>query len=930
MVRIDGVKTTYLGLQEKTPQAKKLQADNSSTPQIKELTSVKYPIGVNIPLEYTKLGIEKLSSGQEIHNYKLSNGLRVAIIPMEKNTTVLRTFVNTGAINEDEKQRGISHFLEHMAFNGTYGNDGYKKLSTGDVFRIVGKIGGSTNACTNFALTDYYIQAPIFYDTDLEEIIKIQGAMMNNLSLPDSMIEKERGPVISEINMYSDFPDTLAYNAAVKNLYNLETNSPDYIAGTTDNIKNLSRDDVMNYYKQNYHPANMFTTLAGDVEPDEAIKLIAKSFNSKPEAIQPQKVNKLMPIEKPIRVDFVSDKTIDATGALIFNGPSNNNLKDNIIMDFLANILFGNSNSYIKKHTLDSSIKAGFLNEKVSTNPNDGRIVCIQFSADNKDVENALEIFYSELGNFETPSKADVENIKKSLLIKHEKMCKDPYAILQLLGDTHFSTGDNSILKLEEVIKSITAEDISRCAKKYFDLNKVSIAIVHPTDKSENKGNVSFTGRKQRQIFNPEKIKTYKFNNNFDAVSYETNGDYRDIAIILESEKLPPQKPGTALILDEILQNGTKDFSRQEIDTLLSSNLIKNSISANSKEIIISTSCNKSDIKTALSIADVQLYSPNFSEEAFEKAKENIKTWATSRKTYADGLVYKEAYPKNNALDDKDAILASIDSITLDDVKNLHAALLKNSTGQVGFSCGENDSEYKEKVLSFINGLEKVTPKTFNTGEDFTPTNETKVLTHENSNSQADIILGYKYNRSGNLRDSVIFDLLGATLNKMLFNDLREKQQLAYSVYCDSLRADTKNEMLVCGILTTTKDESTGETSYHNVQKSIDGFHKLINDIRNGDFSDEDFESVKLQMKANLLECSDSDSASIFILTTAQTSPYGTLVANKKLALIDTIKKEDIIAAADHIFQNKPLYGITANKETLEYNKDYFALLKTK
>ena len=143
-------------------------------------------------------------------------------MPMETNSTVIRTFVNTGAINEEESQRGISHFLEHMAFNGTSGEDGYKKLSTGDVFRIVGNIGGNTNACTNFALTDYYIQAPIFYDTDLEEIISVQGAMMNNLALPESMIEKERGPVISEINMYSDFPEMLAYNEALKNLYGLK------------------------------------------------------------------------------------------------------------------------------------------------------------------------------------------------------------------------------------------------------------------------------------------------------------------------------------------------------------------------------------------------------------------------------------------------------------------------------------------------------------------------------------------------------------------------------------------------------------------------------------------------------------------------------------------------------------------------------------
>ena len=168
MIRFDKVnQPVFNGVELK----KNISASTTEPPftssEIKELPSIQHPTTVNIPCGYTKMGIEKLDNGQEIHNYKLANGLRVSILPMDTNTTVIRSFVNTGAINEIDSQRGISHFLEHMAFNGTNGSNGYKKLATGDVFKLVSNIGGYTNAATNFALTDYFIQAPIFFDSDL-------------------------------------------------------------------------------------------------------------------------------------------------------------------------------------------------------------------------------------------------------------------------------------------------------------------------------------------------------------------------------------------------------------------------------------------------------------------------------------------------------------------------------------------------------------------------------------------------------------------------------------------------------------------------------------------------------------------------------------------------------------------------------------------
>ncbi|MCD8377685.1 MAG: insulinase family protein, partial [Candidatus Gastranaerophilales bacterium] len=288
---------------------------------------------VSIPARYTKTGVETLSNGQEVHCYKLNNGQQVYIAPKESAGTILNTYVNTGSMNEKDSERGISHFCEHMAFNGTKGNDGYMKLGAGDVFRQVADMGGYTNASTNFAETNYTISAPLFNDDDFEKMVKIQASMMNNLEMSDNMVDKEHAPVTSEINMYSDMPDNIALNLAIKNLYNINTTSDDVVAGTVDNILNIDSKKVMDYYKNNYYPANMTTVVTGDVEPDEAIEIIAKNFRGENPKKPDRKNEPLKPIEKTIRKDIFSNKAVATTGFVCFNGPANNDFKDGMVIN---------------------------------------------------------------------------------------------------------------------------------------------------------------------------------------------------------------------------------------------------------------------------------------------------------------------------------------------------------------------------------------------------------------------------------------------------------------------------------------------------------------------------------------------------------------------------------------------------------------------
>ena len=931
MIRFDGIQKILpvnTGVNFKTEtETNKVSASKVG---ITELPNIKTPLNINIPSSYTKLDVKTLDNGQEIHNYKLSNGLRVSILPMDTNSTIIRTFVNTGAINENDKQRGISHFLEHMAFNGTNGSDGYKKLSTGDVFRLVGNIGGSTNAATNFALTDYYIQAPIFNDSDLEEIISIQGAMMNDLELSNSMIEKERGAVISEINMYTDFPETYAYNLALKNLYNLDTTSDDYVAGRVENIKNLTQENVREYYKNNYHPANMYTTLAGDVNPDEAIKLIAKHFHTTPKNPLNKKVNSLKPTEKSIRRDIVSPKAHETTGYIFFNGPENRDLKNSIIIKFLDILLLGNSYTPITEPFINDSTIINMGGEKISTRPEDNQAVYFEFTTLDKDAEKPLNVIFDAIANFKTPTDEELNLVKKQLINILDKQLQTPEGILDILGTSHFNTGDCSIADYKKTIQSITADDITNCVNKFFNLNKASIAVVHPQKDINNtidKSNINFKGFKEKRLLKPENIGVYTLNNNYDVAAYNTKSDFRYLNFELYCEEKPDIIPGTDVILDYILSEETKKFPKKTLEQLLSKHLITNKISVHDDSIIIKTNSNKEDMDVALAILKEQLLNPNFTQENLEKAKKQIKKVSEVIEPDSQSLIEDHALANLKNYYNKEEVLANIDKISLEDVKKLYKYILENGTGTVTFTTNENDSEYTKNILENITTLPTSKVKTFKDEDNYEQIKEPTVLTYKTNNAQADISIGYKYKTNYNLRDKVIFSILDGLLTKIAFNDLREKQQLAYSVYTNNKTYDYKNGIFYCNILTTTEDDQTGEQLYENVENSILGYQKLINDIKSGNFTDEEFEAAKLEYKGELLRAHESNKIKIQTIKNGLTSRYGALKGNYEYTMIDKITKDDIINAANYIFDQEPIYSVTANKNTLDENQKFFEKL---
>ena len=172
--------------------------------------------------------------------------------------------------------------------------------------------------------------SPIVDDKSLKQIIEMHADMLVNPLFPSDMVEKEKGPVTSEISMVNDDITNNALNDLVRNLFQINSKSENLVADSIETVNNITRDDVYNHWKTHFTPDNMYTVLTGDFNPNDAIEIIAKNFTT-PKVEDADKYRKkevLTPTQKSIRCDYISPNSNSTNVFCGFAGALPENFKD--------------------------------------------------------------------------------------------------------------------------------------------------------------------------------------------------------------------------------------------------------------------------------------------------------------------------------------------------------------------------------------------------------------------------------------------------------------------------------------------------------------------------------------------------------------------------------------------------------------------------
>ena len=885
-----------------------------SRPQINQINNITPDFNIKVPQKYTKISVDKINNELEVHNYKLANGYKVSIIPMEGSPSVVKTFVNVGSMNETKDIKGISHFLEHMAFNGTNGENGHIKLETGDSFKKIDEIGGWANASTNYAITDYVNSSHLLEDKDLETQIKVISAMAEDLKLSEEMIKKEKGPVCSEINMIMDNPQTVAMDQTVRTLFNIKNPADEMVGGSVRHIQNLTRKDVMDYYNKYYTPDNTNIVISGDVNPDEVIELVAKNFTSTKRFNSKRFDEKLSPIKTSVRKDFISDKTNSSEIILGFTGPKNNEVKEKILLDLAIEYLTS-YNSGLEKNLKKYNTGVFIDYEKISSNPNSPVFTYMGLTTSDKNTEKVLKTIFETVQNHEPVSEEILENLKDKRITSRENALEYSESVNTMVGNAVLNGTPESVTKYNDILKSITVEELNNAINKYFDLSKTAITVIHPSEKSE----ISFKGKIRKPI-DENKIEEVNLDNNFKVALYNTKSNNINFLVDLRTKPFD-RIPGVSAVLDEIYGMGTSDMTEEEFKLFKEKNNLDIFAGCSSDGIFGASMRNKNP-ELGVSTLQKLIYNPRIDEETLSKAKNSIKDRLARMQDTAGILYFNYDAERNPYACSDSEILANIDKITVDDVKNFHKQLLERTSGTVRANIPNGDTNVREFVLNAVKSMPVTQIHDNEKTIVYKPDEKTVLLTKANKNSQADISQIYRYKISDTIKEDATAELMNSILSGSsigLFDVLREKQHLAYAVHSYLNRIGDRGEV-VLNILTTTDNKDIGEISYDNVQKSLDGFQNQINELIAGNFTDKDLENEKRRLKAILLE-NESANAKLHSLTI--NSKHGLMRNNLVYNEIDNITKEDITEFAKKVFANKPVTAIVASQDTLDANKEY-------
>ena len=203
---------------------------------------------------------------------KLPNGLRILLVPMVGNKTVtVMSLVQTGSKYETKKITGLSHFLEHMMFKGTM-----KRPTALAITSELDGLGAECNAFTGQEYTGYYVRGLAEHT---EQFIDVIADIYQNPTFPKAELEKEKGVIVEEINMYHDMPDEIADEQLMELMYG-DTPAGWNIAGTTEVVRSMKQSNFIRYVSDHYTATATTIVISGGIDTLKTTNLIKKYFKS--------------------------------------------------------------------------------------------------------------------------------------------------------------------------------------------------------------------------------------------------------------------------------------------------------------------------------------------------------------------------------------------------------------------------------------------------------------------------------------------------------------------------------------------------------------------------------------------------------------------------------------------------------------------------
>ena len=545
----------------------------------------------------------------------LKNGLTVLIRESHGSKVVSsQVLVKTGSIYEGQSMGGgLSHYLEHVVSGGTT-----SEFTETQFKGRLQAIGGAANAYTSYGHTVYFVNTTREHH---KEALSLLLAYVNDCQFNETEYQREKGVILQEFQMGENDPTRQLWYLFMKTAYRKHpVRYP--VIGEKEIFLKMDKEDLIAHYRRWYTPENMVVSIAGDVDKEEVLKTVldlAGSLKSAPDPpyVLPEEPFQLIPfrVEKSFPIARITQAQIGFRTVALTD-------PDLYPLDLLAVVMGDGRTSRLYQTVRDNmglvlSIRAGSWTPAFAR----GQFI-VSMDLEYEDLSKAIDAVWNELSDIQKNSvtKEALERAKQKVVADHifDQESVESQAIQLALdwvgtGDPYF--GDNYVSRIREV----TREDVMRVAKKYFQRNRMTIAVIKPPGVASKARGLSSPdpGLQQtaHKIILPNRM-TLLLKRNAAApivtLKFMVKGGLR-----FE----PVEKAGISHFMASLLTKGTKNRSKIEIAKAVED--LGGSIGSSSGQNVVSVSVSvlREHLDIALDLLSDVLLHPTFPETEIRKQR---------------------------------------------------------------------------------------------------------------------------------------------------------------------------------------------------------------------------------------------------------------------------------------------------------------------
>lgn len=426
---------------------------------------------VTLILAFT-LTASALTRVEDVETFTLENGMKFIILEDHSIPNAnMYFFYKVGSRNEYPGITGLSHFFEHMMFNGA------KKYGPKMFDRVMEAAGGANNAYTTENITAY---TDWFPTSSIEIMFDLEADRIGNLALDDKMVESERGVVHSEYTTGRENSNFRLLQEQVKGAAFLAHPYRWTVIGYESDILNWKKSDLQQYFDTYYAPNNVVVVMAGDITTAQVKKLAEKYLSPIPARKPPRKVHTVEPPQMGEKRVWVHKKVSSPNLMIAYHVPQTGG-EDYYALAILNSILSsGRSSRFYSSLVSDQQLALqvfSYIPEAMDPT------LCYIYAVCAKGVdEDTLEAaIYKEIDRVakEGVTERELQKVKNKLLVNFYNAMETINGKANTIGTFEVFHGTyKKLFDAPKEYEKVTVDDIQRVAAKYFKKSNRTVGIL--------------------------------------------------------------------------------------------------------------------------------------------------------------------------------------------------------------------------------------------------------------------------------------------------------------------------------------------------------------------------------------------------------------------------------------------------------------------